>query len=134
MRLSNFQFSSDELKDKPAIFANKSFNRLPGKGMSSSLLVKILPYMLASIMEVPDGCQIWKMLQLLHRYRELILAEEFDLEMIEEVEQVTHQYYSLREINSSVFTSMKPKHHYTLHTSENILYHGPPVRGWTARY
>ena len=132
--LLNFNYSPDEIKDKPAPFQNKNFNRLPGKGMASSLLVKILPYILQPIVTFKRDCEIWEMLKLLHRIRELVLADSFNQSLISEFERVIESYFQFRRNNEQSFVNLKPKHHYMMHISENIMLHGPPIRNWTARH
>ena len=131
-RMTSFPYSRDV--DKPALFLNKTFKRLPGKGMASGLLVQILPFLMLPYLpgDVLND-DIFKMLKIMHRILELTMAESFDSLLIAELEEHVHKYFALRSTNSNEFCSIKPKHHNVLHMADSIAYHGPPTLTWTAR-
>ena len=132
-RLTEFPYSRD--MDKPALFLNKNFTRLPGKGMASGLLVRILPFLIMQYLPIDvEDDVIFKMLQQIHRILELTMSESFDLFLISELDSHIQSYFSSRKTNSNNFCTMKPKHHHISHLAESITYHGPPTITWTARY
>ena len=133
-RLQKFEFSRHEMKDKPVAFLNEKFTRLPGKGKSSCLLMKILPYLLQPLVNLNlDQCQMWKCMSKLHRIREITMAEKFNSSLILELDENIYTYFVIRgEIPE--FCTPKPKHHYITHLPESISYYGPPTLTWTARY
>ena len=134
-RLKSFKFSPQEQKDKPVLFLKPNFRRLPGKGMASSLLVKILPYLLQPLIEINESCKMWNLLKLLHRLREIILAEQLDVSTVMELEELIDKYFQLRkEVVLNKSDQEKPKHHNLKHLPDAILQFGPPVLTWTARY
>ena len=133
-RMKNFNFSQDEGKDKPVLFTTTTLKRLPGKAMANSVLLKILPYLLQPLITHNPSCQIWQSLLMLHRIREIVLAERIDEVLLLELEETIQKFFKVRSQNN-VFDLLRPKHHYVYsHLTENIVLHGPPTITWTARY
>ena len=133
--IQTFPLSQADRRSKPAILKplnGKILTRLPGKGMSTFVLLKILPSLLQCHVEEED--EILDAVVYMHSLQELLMSEKFNADLIAELECAIRSYFNKRSEMSNVFRRIKPKHHNISHYHHFIEFYGPPINVWTARH
>ena len=135
--LANIRLTDYERGDRPPKL-KKDAKKLPGKALSIALHIRLMPFLLWQVKGDTwlQDQDLSKMVLLLNRINEFLLADSFSIADTENLEDILISYFETREKcqeKYNIFGNLTPKDHNLEHYKEQIKRHGPLTVTWAAR-
>lgn len=130
-KLSDFQYSPEDNKDKPLPISSNKFRIIGGAWQIWSLMRLFFFIVGKKVKDFNDP--VWQTILLLSEIVEIVCAPTIHKTHISYLKALIDQYLTLR---SEYFPAipLRPKHHYLSHYPELMLEFGPLIKVWTLRF
>lgn len=134
--LSNLRLEDYEQRDRP-FPVKEGDKKLAGKALSIALHVRLMPLVIASLLDLDEDCDLLQFLSTIHNINEIMMADCLSVQDAYSLQTLIVKYFALRQECSEkylTFSKLVPKNHYLEHYPAQMLAFGPFTSVWTARY
>ncbi len=134
--LNNIRLEGYEGCDRP-VPVKDGDGKLAGKALSVALHIRLMPFVISSLVDFDEQCELLQLLVTIHSINEILMAECLSHEDAYNLQGLVVQFFALRKSCSEqhvAFGHFTPKYHYLEHYAAQILEFGPFTSVWTARY
>lgn len=133
--LSNLKLEDYESSDRP-LPVNSKADKLSGKALSVALHIRLMPFLLASLLDEDFESELLDLLLVLSKLNEFILADCFSPVDVLTFQDLVVEYFEKKKICKERYPSWRKnvsRDHFVEHYSQQILDFGPFTCIWTAR-
>ncbi|KAK3932682.1 Zinc finger and BTB domain-containing protein 17 [Frankliniella fusca] len=131
-RITNFKCKGSDARDRPKPF--KSIDKLSGHAVENWNTLRLLPIMIADLIEDPDD-EVWKVFLNLKEIVEYVCAPKISMAQVAYLKQITRTFAnSLKTMDDRFPNCLIPKVHFLCHYSDLIDIFGPLIKVCTLRF
>ena len=135
--MRDVRLKGHEVRDRPRKVKPKC-EKLPGKALSVSLHIRLMPYVIWRLMGEPEETEeneLLELLLILHAFNEFLHADKVSLADVSNFKDLVVDFFEKRKICDSKFSfqHLTPKYHFLEHYPREVWRFGPLNGYWTGR-